>query len=207
MTVDKVPSLDTTETVEMHLPEEPSFEEIEKEIGKMLIFIMRDRRNHYHAQSEVFEKEYKEQVKKQADSYRGWAPVIFMTGEIALASVTVLSFAAPQAVKGVIERTPMRVYLEKFYDANRQFKLPEMSQEITKISSESEKIFSSIKNFHSNAVGAHRTELSAYSELARSHSEQKRQEHQKYLGEEQEAMRNFNQARNKRDDFMMGYAR
>jgi hypothetical protein len=165
--------------------DEIDFEEIEKEMGKMLIFVSRDRRNYYHLQSGVLDNEYKEQVKKNVETYRGWGVLAFTAGKCALQLVKLGTLTQPE--NGSI------------------FSIP--TKDIVKGADFSDHIADAIKEVYNNSVGANRTEASAQADYLKSIAEQKRQEHQKYIQDEGDSVRKFEQARQKRNDFELSMAR
>ena len=186
MPVGNLSKVDDIPTDSYIMPEssEIDFEEIEKAMGILLIYVTRDRRNHYHTQTGILDKEHKEQIKIHVRTFRGEGPLVYSAFKIGLQAVKV---GAPF----VIPANPNNDILGK----------------ITAAAGFGETGADLIKQLYDNSVGANRVEASSQSDHLKSLAEQKRNEHSKYLQEEGDAVRKHEQARNRRDDFMLSMAR
>lgn len=159
--------------------DEVDFEQIEKEVGVLLIKLAGDGYNTYHVYQLTLEKGWREQVKKNADTYRGWEPVIATAAKCGLQIAKIGSFMVPE----------------------------DLSKQISGGADTIERLVDTVKHFLDNSVTATRIEVSADADHLKSLTEQRRQEMQKWFQELGDAIRKFEQSRNKRDDFMLSMAR
>ncbi|MBS0655019.1 MAG: hypothetical protein JSR46_04520 [Verrucomicrobia bacterium] len=159
--------------------EEVGFEEIQKQMGILLILVSKDRRNNLHHRSEMAEKAHRVEVKKQVDTFRGWELPFFTGGKCTLQLAKLGTLVAPA----------------------------EWKESVTALVNGADQTADVIKQLFDTSVQGNRTEIGAQAEHLRSISEQIRHEHQRYLSDEAEAIRKFEQQRNKQEDFMMSMAR
>lgn len=159
--------------------EEIGFEEIQKQMGIMLINVTKERRNYYHLQSELYDKAYKVQVEKHVATFRGKGPLVNIAAKMLLQGAKICLLPVDEGTQ----------------------------KKMSAIIDTGDHLVNGINQVFDNSVAANRTEASSHSEQLRSMAEQKRHEHQKYLSEEAEAMRKFEQQRNKQDDFMLSMAK
>lgn len=163
---------------------EVDFEKIEGEMGKMLIYIMRDRRNHFYVMSEVVAKDWKEQVSQNAGSYswKKWNITTFPALKIGVDVITVsiIGFNAHQFdnVKHIIQATQTT---STIVDTAKQF-------------------------FDTIDTGS-RTEGNARSEHLKIVFEKNEREAQNFDSQTAEAERKLAESRKKREDFEQAMAR
>lgn len=163
---------------------EVDFEKIEAEMGKMLIYIMRDRRNHFYVMSEVVSKDWKEQVSQNAGSYswKKWNITTFPALKIGVDTITVgiIGFNAHQFdnVKHIVDGTRTA---SGIVDTAMQF-------------------------FGTLDTGS-RTEGGARAEHLKIVFEKNEREAQNFDSQTAEAERKLAEARKKREDFEQAMAR
>lgn len=201
---------------------EADFEEIEREVGRWLIVVCRDRRNVYHTQSQKLRDAYKAQIKLNADSYRTIAPVVFATASAVLQGTAVLMIASPKAlpqarswIHDLMNKTPGCMPVGRIcigdtcVDVSKMsaYEISAFSEKTAKSIDAVDKILQAIRGVKDLRDQGVRVETGAEMQLMQSISENRNQEHQKYGQEEADALRSFEQRRNKREDFELGMAR
>lgn len=216
---------DAAESVDNSIIEKASeidFEEIEREVGKMLILVYRDRRNVYHAQSQKLRDAYKAQIKVNADSYRNIAPIVFAVGSSALQCCSVLVVAVPQIApktqsifQNIFNSNRDCLQLRRYCDESGCVNVATMSpKNISKMTNQVAKVTDTLNGVLQQIKGVKdlrdqgtRVETGAEMQHMQSLSENRSHEHTKYTQEEADAIRSFEQRRNKREDFELGMAR
>lgn len=163
---------------------EVDFEKIETEIGKMLIYIMRDRRNHFYVMSEVVSKDWKEQVANNAGSYswKKWNVTLFPAAKIGLDVFTV---------------TFIGFNTHRFDTIKPQVKMFEKGSGIV----------DTAKQFFDTIDTGSRTEGQARAEQLKLVFEKNEREAQNFDSQTAEAERKLAEARKKREDFEQAMAR
>jgi hypothetical protein len=184
--------LDAVKQVPAEEEVEVDFEKIEGEMGKMLIFIMRDRRNHFYVMSEVVSKEWKEQVSKNAGSYswKKWNVTLFPMAKIGLdvLSVTIMGLNPPSSVAGHAIQQLTRDNVLRMTDGTSR-------------------AVDTAKQFFDTVDTGTRTEGGARSEQLKIVFEKNEREAQNFDSQTAEAERKLAEARKKREDFEQAMAR
>ncbi len=169
---------------ESEVEEEVDFEQIEREMGKMMITIMRDRSNNYFVLSEAAGKEWMAQVKNNAGNYswRKWNVTAFPVVKIGLdvLQVAVIGFSGAQMKK--VEPILKTVgYVQSTVDTAKQF-------------------------FDTLDAGT-RTEGQAKAELSKLLFERNEREAQSSEQQTAESFRKMEDARRRREDMEQAMAR
>jgi hypothetical protein len=196
--------IDPTEYYVVPDVEDLDFEKMESEMGKMLIMVTSDRRKYQHIRTETLDKEYKGSVSDHSASLRNAGQLLFLGGELLIDGFHMFVVATPKAelknIFNFFRDTPLN-FLATFFS---QETAPDSVKQIATLA---KSLLSSGKQVRENYLGADRSELSSKMQYVQSQLEKSGREQYSILSQEQEAVRNYEARRNKREDFMLQMAR
>ena len=202
--LDTINPADPTEYYVVPEVDDLDFEKLESEMGKMLIIVTSDRRKYQHIRTELLIKENSERVADHAASLRNAGQLLFLIGKNALRSITLGAEVLPKEnLKNIFnnfEGTPLNILATFFARDNA----PDQVKHVAKFAQE---FLGSFEQVRENYLNADRSEINSKMQYTQSQLEKSGREQYSILSQEQEAIRNYEARRNKREDFMLQMAR